>query len=168
MLALPILLLVGGIATALILQRTVFSPTAQAAPDQPIDFPHTVHAGTLNLDCNFCHRTAAEEPHAGIPALEQCMFCHNVVQPEASTQIPLLLEAWQNYEDVDWERVHQLPDHVQFVHEAHINAGFECSQCHGQVDQMEKIKQVRDLRMDDCVQCHVANDAPFDCTTCHY
>jgi len=168
MLALPILLLVGGIATALILQRTVFSPTAQAAPDQPIDFPHTIHATTLNLDCSFCHRTAAEEPHAGVPALEQCMFCHNVVQPETSDQIPLLLEAWNNYEGVNWNRVHQLPDHVQFVHEAHINAGFECAECHGDVENMEKIKQVRDLRMDDCVQCHVENVAPIDCTTCHY
>jgi hypothetical protein len=168
MLAFPILSLVIGIAVVLILQRTLLSPTAQAAPDQPIDFPHTIHAGELNLDCTFCHRTAATEPQAGLPALEQCMFCHEVVQPEASTQIPLLLEAWNNYEDVDWNRVHQVPDHVQFVHEAHINAGVECSTCHGDVQEMEKIKQVRDLRMDDCVQCHLANEAPIDCTTCHY
>jgi hypothetical protein len=168
MLVLPILFMVLGIAGLMILQRTLLSPTAQAAPDQPIDFPHTVHAGTLNLDCTFCHRAAAEEPHAGLPALEQCMFCHTVVQPEESDQIPLLLEAWNNYEAVDWNRVHQLPDHVQFVHEAHINAQIECSTCHGDVEDMEKIKQVRDLRMDDCVQCHLENEAPVDCTTCHY
>lgn len=168
MLVLPIVLMVVGIATLMILQRTLFSPTAQAAPDQPIDFPHTIHAGTLNLDCAFCHRAAAEEPHAGLPALEQCMFCHVAVQPEDNDQIPLLLEAWNNYEAVDWNRVHQLPDHVQFVHEAHINAGIECSTCHGDVEDMEKVKQVRDLRMDDCVQCHLDNEAPIDCTTCHY
>ncbi len=167
MLALPFVLLVLGIAVLLILQRTLLSPTAQAAPDQPIDFPHTVHAGTLNLDCTFCHRSVEEEPYAGLPALEQCMFCHNVVQPEASTQIPLLLEAWNNYESVNWTKVHNLPDHVKFVHEAHINAGFECSTCHGDVQNMTQIKQVRDLRMDDCVQCHLANEAPIDCTTCH-
>lgn len=166
--ALPFVLLIGGIAILLILQRTVLTPTAQAAKDQPIDFPHTVHAGTLNLDCTFCHRTASVEPQAGLPALEQCMFCHSVVQPEGNEQIQLLLDAWNNYEGVDWERVHQLPDHVQFVHEAHINAGFDCSTCHGDVAEMEKVKQVRDLRMDDCVQCHIANEAPVDCTTCHY
>lgn len=171
-LASPIVLLVLGIATFLILQRTLLAPTAQAAPDQPIDFPHTVHAGTLNLDCTFCHRSATTEAQAGLPALEQCMFCHTAVQEAGTTrgtvQIDLLLEAWNNYEGVEWNRVHQLPDHVQFVHEAHINAGFECSTCHGDVQEMVKIKQVRDLRMDDCVQCHLANDAPIDCTTCHY
>ena len=171
-LASPIILLVVGIAVLLILQRTILTPTAQAAPDQPIDFPHTVHAGTLNLDCTFCHRAAAEEPHAGLPALEQCMFCHTVVEEagtEAGTeQINLLLDAWNSYDGVDWNRVHQLPDHVQFVHEAHINANIECSTCHGDVEEMDKIKQVRDLRMDDCVQCHLANEAPIDCTTCHY
>lgn len=167
-LASPIILLVLGIAVIMTLQRTVFSPTAQAAPDQPIDFPHTIHAGDLSLDCTFCHRTASEEPHAGLPSLDQCMFCHRAVQPEDNDQIPLLLEAWNNYEGVNWERVHQLPDHVQFVHEAHINAGVECSTCHGDVEDMEKIKQVRDLRMDDCVECHLENEAPIDCTTCHY
>ena len=167
-LASPIILLVLGIALIMILQRTLLSPTAQAAPDQPIDFPHTVHAGDLNLDCTFCHRTASEEPHAGLPSLDQCMYCHRAVQPEDNDQIALLLEAWNNYEGVDWERVHQLPDHVQFVHEAHINAGVECSTCHGDVEEMEKIKQVRDLRMDDCVECHLDNNAPIDCTTCHY
>ena len=167
-LASPGILLVLGITLFMILQRTILAPTAQAAPDQPIDFPHTVHAGTLNLDCTFCHRAASTEPQAGLPALEQCMFCHTAVQPEGNAQIDLLLEAWNSYEGVEWERVHQLPDHVQFVHEAHINAGFECSTCHGDVEDMEKIKQVRDLRMDDCVQCHLANEAPVDCTTCHY
>lgn len=164
----PIILLVVGIAVIMILQRTVFTPTAQAAPDQPIDFPHTIHAGTLNLDCTFCHRAASEEPHAGLPSLDQCMFCHRVVQPEGNDEIDLLLEAWNNYDGVEWERVHQLPDHVQFVHEAHVNAGVDCATCHGDVEEMEKIKQVRDLRMDDCVQCHLENEAPIDCTTCHY
>lgn len=168
MLTWPILFLVTGIAILLIAQRTVLSPTAQAAPDQPIDFPHTVHAGQLNLDCTFCHRAANEESHAGLPALEQCMFCHNVVQPEGRPQIDLLVEAWNNYEDVEWERVHQLPDHVQFVHESHIKAGVECATCHGDVQNMTVIEQVRDLRMDDCVQCHIENNAPIDCTTCHY
>lgn len=172
MLTWPILFLVTIIAVFLIAQRTVLSPTAQAAPDQPIDFPHTIHAGDpLNLPCTFCHRAATTEPHAGLPAVEQCMFCHRVANGDlvsSPDEIQKLVDTWQNFEDVTWERVHQIPDHVQFVHEAHINAGFECSTCHGDVDEMEKIKQVRDLRMDDCVSCHIENGAPIDCTTCHY
>lgn len=172
MLTWPILFLVTTIAVLLIAQRTLLSPTAQEAPDQPIAFPHAIHAGDpLNLECSFCHRAAAEEPHAGLPAVEQCMFCHTVANGEQvanPTEVQKVLDAWENYEGVDWNRVHQLPDHVQFVHEAHINAEIECATCHGDVQNMDKIKQVRDLRMDDCVECHLDNNAPIDCTTCHY
>ena len=166
MLIWPFIFLALTIALLLIAQRTLLSPTSQEAPDQPIDFPHTIHSAFL--DCSFCHRTATTEASAGLPAVEQCMFCHQVVQPDRESDIPLVLEAWENGEPIEWNRVHQLPDHVQFVHEAHINAGFDCSTCHGDVNTMTKIKQVRDLRMNDCVQCHKENNAPTDCTTCHY
>lgn len=173
MLTWPILFLVTAIAVLLIAQRTLLSPTAQEAPSQPIAFPHTVHSGGQphNLECTFCHRSANDEPEAGLPAVEQCMFCHRVAngdQVTNPTEIQKVLDAWENYEGVEWNRVHQLPDHVQFVHEAHINAEVECATCHGDVENMDTIKQVRDLRMDDCVECHLDNDAPIDCTTCHY
>ena len=50
--------------------------------DQPINFPHTIHASTkqlsyvaadgatmegLGLDCTFCHRTVTTQANAGIP-----------------------------------------------------------------------------------------------------
>lgn len=175
MLTWPLIFLVAAIAVFLAVREYALNPTAQAAPDQPIDFPHTLHASLL--ECAFCHRTANSEPHAGLPAIEQCMFCHQVVNPEqqaeradvlAQTDIPMVLESWNTGDPVDWERVHQMPDHVQFKHQPHISAGFECSTCHGDVQSMQKIKQVRDLRMEDCVTCHRENDAPTDCTTCHY
>ncbi len=43
-----------------------------------------------------------------------------------------------------------------------------CTICHGNVGAMEKVKQVRPLKMSDCVDCHRDNAAPTDCTTCHY
>ena len=43
-----------------------------------------------------------------------------------------------------------------------------CSICHGDVTESEKVRQVRSLKMGDCVDCHRANDAPTDCSTCHY
>ena len=54
------------------------------APDQPIDFPHTVHAGAvedggIGLDCTFCHRNVTEGAAATVPSVEQCMFCHSQV-----------------------------------------------------------------------------------------
>jgi hypothetical protein len=161
-------------------------------PEQPIDFPHTVHVQEVGLDCQFCHRTASAEEAAGIPAVQQCLFCHdfgridgsefdssgNKVADTAKPEIVKLQEAFYGGtledgselppEPIDWVRVHRLPDHVQFLHQPHIQAGFSCSTCHGDVGSMEQVKQVRNLKMRDCVDCHRANNAPTDCTTCHY
>ena len=66
---------------------------------------------------------------------------------------------------------------VHFVHEAHIRyfsekegveVGQVCQKCHGDVAAMEKVQQVENLKMGDCVSCHKDNGAPTDCTTCHY
>ena len=176
-----------------------------AAPEQPIAFPHTVHAGTdvwtdsegnpkldadgsemygLGLDCTFCHRNVDKGATASIPPVEQCLFCHASVQGEELAEVAKLVDAWENKEPVVWERVHRVPDHVRFVHEAHIRYFLErgetpagepalvaadvCSTCHGDVAAMAEVKQERSLKMGDCVDCHRDNNAPTDCTTCHY
>ncbi len=103
-------------------------PVGAQAPDQPIAFPHTVHAGSveqggLGLDCTFCHRNADKGPAATIPTVQQCMFCHAQVKgiaPTAQAQISILRDAAQAGQPIDWVRVHRLPDHVQFVHDVHI------------------------------------------------
>ena len=176
------------------------------APEQPIAFPHTVHAGTdvlvdldgnplldasneemngLGLGCTFCHRNVDKGATAGIPPVEQCIFCHKAVQGTELTEVVKLIAAWDNREAVVWERVHRLPDSVRFVHEAHIRffiqpgnllpsgeqatvASNVCSTCHGDVAAMAEVKQVRSLKMGDCVDCHRDYSAPTDCTTCHY
>lgn len=157
-------------------------------PEQPIDFPHTVHAGAvedggIGLDCTFCHRNVALGAAATVPAVEQCMFCHSQITGEgsdsatAATEIGLLLAAAEAGEPITWERVHRLPDHVQFVHDAHIRFFSErdniapsavCSTCHGAVETMTVVEQVRVLKMGDCVDCHRENSAPTDCAICHY
>lgn len=178
--------------------------------DQPIAFPHTLHAGTgmmttvdgtqqlpgLGLDCTFCHRTVTTQANAGVPAVQQCMFCHQAIGPESSPELQKLRVAGgldgAAKSPVDWKRVHRLPDHVRFVHEAHIRfltanpaairnatdpalltqasvpASAVCSTCHGDVAAMEKVKQVEPLKMGQCVNCHRDNGAPTDCTICHH
>lgn len=157
-------------------------------PEQPIDFPHTVHAGAvedggIGLDCTFCHRNVALGAAATVPAVEQCMFCHSQITGEgsdsatAATEIGILRAAAEAGEPITWERVHRLPDHVQFVHDAHIRFFSErdgiapsavCSTCHGAVETMTVVEQVRVLKMGDCVDCHRENSAPTDCAICHY
>ena len=79
---------------------------------------------------------------------------------------------------IAWTKVHTLPDFVYFDHRAHISAGVVCQRCHGQVESMERIRQVETLEMGWCVNCHrevnrngvngKAVHASIDCVTCHY
>ena len=74
----------------------------------------------LGLDCTVCHRNVDKGATASIPPVEQCLFCHASVQGEELAEGAKLVDAWENKEPVAWERVHRVPDHVRFVHEAHI------------------------------------------------
>ena len=49
------------------------------APEQPIDYSHRLHAGELGIDCRFCHTSAEQSRHAGIPSNDVCMKCHTQV-----------------------------------------------------------------------------------------
>lgn len=79
---------------------------------------------------------------------------------------------------IEWIRVHNLPDFVYFDHRPHVNAGIDCQQCHGEVQTMERVRQVEDLSMGWCVNCHRDSNmngvsgkkvnAPIDCVGCHY
>lgn len=146
----------------------------RSAPDQPIAFSHITHAQNAAIDCTFCHRNATTGASAGLPAVEQCAFCHApggsaaVGVAKDNAEVQKLVQTYEKGQPIDWVKVHRLPDHVQFVHEAHIRAGFSCSTCHGDVQSMEQMRQVRSLRMGDCVACHRANNAPTDCAVCHY
>ena len=144
------LLAVGGLGVvalgAVIVAFVVTSWIGQPVPvlgfeqtfKQPIDFPHTVHAGTdqlgngmesLGLDCTFCHRTVTTQANAGVPPVGQCAFCHQAIGPQDSEELQKLRAAAgiaespggeTDPEPIDWKRVHRMPDHVKFVHEPHI------------------------------------------------
>ena len=49
-------------------------------PDQPIEFPHDIHAGKLGIDCKFCHNAEFDEKNTGIPSADVCMKCHKEVK----------------------------------------------------------------------------------------
>ncbi len=185
------LLAIGGIVSVFLLLVVIYlvwswwsrPPFAVfgygAPPDQPIAFTHKTHAGALGIDCQFCHRNVTDSKSVGeamIPSVEQCTFCHKIVgtsatsqaDPEKKAEIAKVMAAFNNNEPINWNRVHRLPDHVQFFHQPHIQAGLPCSTCHGDVASMTTMRQVRTLKMRDCVDCHRNNGAPTDCVTCHY
>lgn len=49
------------------------------SPEQPIAYSHRLHAGELQIDCQFCHAAAAVSRYAGVPSIDTCMKCHSVV-----------------------------------------------------------------------------------------
>ena len=145
-------------------------------PDQPIEFPHETHVKELGMDCTFCHRNVEKEAAASVPAAGLCMTCHSAVGDELEG-ITNMRNLYEDGRSIHWVRVHRVPDHVHFVHEAHIRYFSEkegkapsevCSTCHGDVKSMSVVTQVEDLKMKDCVDCHRDNGAPTACTTCHY
>jgi len=124
-------------------------------PVQPVPYSHALHAGTLGIDCQYCHYTVTEAAHAAIPPTEVCMNCHATIWTES----PKLLKIRESYATgmpVPWVRVHDLPAFVQFNHSAHVTRGVGCESCHGRVDKMEVVFQDKKLSMAWCIECHRA------------
>jgi hypothetical protein len=49
---------------------------------------------------------------------------------------------------------------VHFPHTRHVNAGFTCQTCHGQIQKMDRVYQYASLNMGWCVSCHVNGYSP--------
>ncbi len=49
-------------------------------PVQPIYYSHKVHAGVNQISCLYCHGSAQDSKHAGIPSVNVCMNCHMAVK----------------------------------------------------------------------------------------
>ena len=109
-------------------------------------------------------------------------------------EIQKMVDRFHDRNPIDWERVHRLPDHVRFVHEAHIrfltqgesrtvsiplgdegiyqlpmSVNQACSVCHGDVARMTEVQPQKgqSLKMGTCLDCHRQNNVGTDCTICH-
>jgi len=126
-------------------------------PYQPIPYSHKLHAGSLGMDCRYCHRNVEEGATASIPDADTCYGCHKVVKKD-SVQLELLRAAFtgdgRDDHPIEWVKVHLLPDYAYFNHAVHISANVGCASCHGRVDQMEIVRQVEPLSMGWCLECH--------------
>lgn len=144
-------------------------------PDQPIKFIHSVHVCENEVDCKYCHHSAYESKHAGIPSTNVCMNCHKAVKKGrryGETEIAKIYEAigfdpvTSSYidgegksgytspqasfegEPIAWNKVHNLPDHVYFNHQQHVVVGgLQCQNCHGDVETytVGRVAQVEDI-----------------------
>ncbi len=159
-------------------------------PIQPIYYSHKVHAGINQISCLYCHGSAWESKTAGIPAVNICMNCHKAINTyekgpklydEDGKEINGTYEIEKLYKyagfdpknptkwdpskakPIEWVKIHNLPDHVYFNHSQHIRAGkVQCQSCHGEITAMDEVKQVSELSMGWCVNCHRTTKVDFN------
>ncbi len=159
-------------------------------PVQPIYYSHKVHAGINQINCLYCHGSAWDSKHAAIPAVNICMNCHKAINAyekgpklydedgkeiNGTREIEKLYAAagfdpknpakWDPSmaKPIEWVKIHNLPDHVYFNHSQHIRAGkVQCQSCHGEITAMDEVKQVADLSMGWCINCHRETKVDFN------
>jgi cytochrome c2 len=161
-------------------------------PVQPIYYSHKVHAGINQISCLYCHGAAMDSKHAAIPSVNTCMNCHKAINEYAkgpklydengdeingTAEIEKLYKyagfdpknptKWDatKAKPIEWVKIHNLPDHVYFNHSQHITAGkVQCQSCHGEITAMDEVKQVAELSMGWCINCHRETKIDFNYT----
>ena len=147
------------------------------SPEQPIKFSHKLHAGQMAIDCQYCHIGVSTERHAIIPSVNICMNCHTVARKDK----PEIIKLTQYYEEgkpIPWKRIHKVPEYAYFNHSVHVNKQIDCISCHGDVKQMEVVRQVKPFTMTACLDCHrnpydklpylqKVKIGPENCWACH-
>jgi hypothetical protein len=159
-------------------------------PEQPIYYSHKVHAGINQISCLYCHGNAWESRHAAIPSVNVCMNCHKTVtsyekgpklyaedgrEIDGTAEIQKLYKyagfdpknanAWDasKAKPIEWVKIHNLPDHVYFNHSQHVRAGnVQCQSCHGNIQEMDEVKQFSELSMGWCINCHRETKVDFN------
>ena len=82
--------LAGGVAVWIAFARSDYYTGANMHPPaQPVPFSHKHHAGDLGIDCQYCHTSVADGPHAGLPPTHTCMTCHSQIWTNASMLEPV-------------------------------------------------------------------------------
>jgi hypothetical protein len=173
----PLGLIAVGIALLTLFSLAAYGiSSTQKSPEQPVQFPHKTHVG-LGIQCLYCHSGAAKGPAAGIPSESKCWGCHNQIQKTTtSALLKPLKDSVISGTPLQWVPVAQVPDFVQFNHRAHIAAGRNCEDCHGDMSKQTVAENPQVFNMGFCLTCHkkVAGENHellaklTDCGTCHY
>jgi hypothetical protein len=140
--------------TAEMVRSSYFTET-NVAQAQPVQFSHEHHVSGLGIDCRYCHTSVEDSAFAGIPPTKTCMTCHSQIWTNAQILEPIRA-SWRNDTPIHWNRVHDLPDFVQFNHGIHVQKGIGCYSCHGDVSGMPLMWKANTLQMEWCLDCHRA------------
>ena len=131
----------------------------------------------MQIDCQYCHVVVEKSRHAMVPAVATCMNCHTIARKDRP-EIVKLTEYYNEGKPLEWKRIHKVPDYAYFNHSIHVNKGIDCTSCHGEIMQMEKVGQMNSFTMASCLDCHrnahdklpyleKVNNGPENCFACH-
>ena len=148
-----IFFLIGLGALGLALARSPYVTDVGVVRPQPVQFSHKHHANELGLDCRYCHSSVEEAQYAGMPPTHTCMSCHSQIWNDSPALAPVR-ESYATGIPIAWNEVHRVPDYAYFNHSIHVQKGFGCSECHGQVDDMTLMYKAEPMTMEWCLDCH--------------
>ena len=150
-------------------------------PEQPVKFSHKLHAGSMQIDCKYCHAGVDKSRAASVPSVDICMNCHTLARTD-KPEIIKLTSYYKENKPLEWNRIHKVPQFVYFNHSAHVNKNIDCVNCHGDVKAMEVVGQANSFTMGACLNCHrqpekkISNyeeikanlkKGPENCSACH-
>jgi Cytochrome c7 and related cytochrome c/Class III cytochrome C family len=153
--------IIVGVFTLLGVAGTLFELGADSsyatnqgvAKVQPVQFSHSHHAGSMGIDCRYCHTAVENSWFANIPPTKTCMNCHSQIWIN-SPELEMVRASYRTDQSIPWVKIHDLPDFVYFNHSIHVKKGMGCETCHGRVDQMPLVYQKNSLEMRWCLECH--------------
>jgi hypothetical protein len=122
------------------------------APVQPVPYSHKKHVGELGLDCRYCHNFI-DTAGSSIPTSQTCMNCHSQIKT-SSPALAVIRDSFKTGKPVEWVHVHVLPTFVYFDHSIHVNRGIGCVECHGKINEMDVVTQMKPFSMGFCLDCH--------------
>jgi len=172
------LIILPALFSSLVGLATESDQTTELVPPvefvQPIEFSHKTHVEKGEIPCEFCHIYARRSINSGAPVMASCFGCHRVIagsdeDPQKAIKnqnaIKKLLEFKPKRESIPWKKIHDVPDFVHFSHKRHIQVGFDCTECHGEIFQHDVLStqtMVADLSMGWCMKCHTEGRQTVD------
>jgi hypothetical protein len=148
------------------------------------------HAGVPPASvCMTCHRFVTAPQKEVLAEILEARKARRTPQPIVAPELQKLYDALgldsklepdpaKQPKAIAWVKVHNLPSFTCFDHQSHIKAGVDCQRCHGPVETMDRVRQVSDLSMGWCVNCHRETSQTMlagkivrpstDCATCHH
>ncbi len=148
-----VLLIVELLLITTVYFRSNYYRQINVAIQQPVPYSHQLHAGTLGIDCRYCHVSVDKSYFANIPATEICMTCHSQIRT-GSAKLTVVRDSYATGQPVLWQKVNRVPSFVYFNHSIHINKGVGCAECHGKINEMPVVWQPQAFFMGFCLNCH--------------